>query len=125
MIINFGPRTFYFTLCGGDAEIFEEIPEAQDDEEHNLAMKQKKLDLSGDLLEPGRVYRLDNSLAVSIDRFKIKRKRLVASTSSSTGGKLPRNRKKTKQSKVQWFVKKLIFARKPEDEDDPSIPQRN
>ena len=121
-----------------DAQLFDDIPVQP--EAHNQAMMQdeNQLDLSGEFVQPGRVYRLDNRLAVTTDKLLIKQKRLVGSAcssndklvnskqrSSSLGAKLDKKDKKKKKSKIRWFVKKLVFAKKPpNNDDDPPAPIR-
>lgn len=120
-----------------DAQLFDDIPVQP--EAHNQAMMQdiNQLDLSGEFVQPGRVYRLDNRLAVTTDKLLIKQKRLVGSAcssndklinskqrSSSLGAKLDKKDKKKKKSKIRWFVKKLVFAKKPPNNDDPPAPIR-
>ena len=108
-----------------DFDLFDDDPVSEQNEDADMAMLEDRnqLDLSGDLVQPGRVYRLDNRLAVSSDMFLVKQKRLVGS--SSTGGKLRTHKKKKDKSKIQWFVRKLVFSKKPpqDDEDDPSAQQ--
>ena len=120
-----------------DAQLFDDIPVQP--EAHNQAMMQdiNQLNLSGEFVQPGRVYRLDNRLAVTTDKLLIKQKRLVGSAcssndklinskqrSSSLGAKLDKKDKKKKKSKIRWFVKKLVFAKKPPNNDDPPDPIR-
>ena len=101
-----------------DVQLFDDVPG-----DHNIAMMEDRnqLDLIGDFAQPGRVYRLDNRLAVSTDKILIKQKRLVGSTSSSTAD-MPKKKKIKQKSKIRWFVKKLVFSKKPpngEDDDPP------
>ena len=125
-----------------DDEVFEDShtfpPEVPMMEEGN------RLELIGDTIQQGRVYRLsnrladqnlllsesnkadqmyrlDNRVAVNTDKIVIKQKRLVGSSSSSTKGltdEKEKNVKRKKRSKIRWFIKKFTFAKKPPEDDD-------
>ena len=106
-------------------EALDEDDEVFDDQfnqsDHNLAMMEDRnqLDLQGDLVQPGRVYRLDNRLAVSSDKIYIKQKRLVGSSASSTGDTRDKKAKKKKNKfKIRWFIKKMVFSKKTPENDD-------
>ena len=125
-----------------DDEVFEDShtfpPEVPMMEEGN------RLELTGDTIQQGRVYRLsnrladqnlllsesnkadqmyrlDNRVAVNTDKIVIKQKRLVGSSSSSTKGltnEKEKNAKRKKRSKIRWFIKKFTFSKKPPEDDD-------
>lgn len=60
-------------------------------------------------MEPGRVYRLDNRLAVSSEKIYIKQKILVGLFASSTGDTLDKKVKKRKnKTKIRWFISKEL-----------------
>ena len=106
-----------------DDEVFDDDQFNQSD--HNLAMMEDRnqLDLQGDFVQPGRVYRLDNRLAVSSDKIYIKQKRLVGSSASSTGDTRDKKMKKKKnKSKIRWFIKKMVFSKKTPENDDQDPP---
>ena len=105
-----------------DGPLFDDVP--SDDLNFAMMENRNQLDPMGDFVQPGRVYRLDNRLAVATDKIIIKQKRLVGSTSSSTAD-MPKKRKKKQKSKIRWFVKKLVFSKKaPNDEDDDPPPSQ-
>ena len=95
--------------------------------------------LVGDIVQPGRVYRLESRLPVPLDlqlreseaqpgqAYKLKR----LQTDSRINKKTAKSNKKLKEHKpkkkklptVSWFIKKVTFARKrPPDQDDDHQP---
>ena len=88
------------------------------------------LHLVGNMVQPGRVYRLESRLPVPLDLhmrendvipgkvYKLKR----LSSSQPTRDKT-RKKKKKKLPIKDWFIKKITFGkRKPPDDHDDSQP---
>ena len=72
------------------------------------------LQVPNDNIQPDRVYRMDNRVAVCNDKIKLKLKRL----SSGNKAQPIDVKKKKRKSKIKWFVQKLVHSKKPPPEPD-------
>ena len=106
-------------------DVFENDTLAEEDVD-NHARVPLNLHLLGENVQRGRVYRLESKLPIPLDLhirereiepgkvYKLKR------LSSSTKPKKSKKSKSNRKRAVNWFIKKMTFARKrPPEDDDP------
>ena len=114
-----------------DDDVFEDATLFEDDAD-NQAISPLHRHLLGDNVQRGRVYRLESRLPIPLDLHIRERElepgkvyRLKRLSSSNKSKKIEKPKSKRKKA-VQWFIKKMTFAKKrpPKDDDEypPNIP---